>query len=83
MPLTLLKADSLQKENNYPNNITALEGAKTLMYHYWERHKKIVNRNKTTSNTFLGEGGKSYDKLPNIVSSSNNDWKMGAFIRAK
>ncbi len=41
----------------------------------------MLNRTKVASNTVVGELVKSQNRLPNIT--CNNDWRMGAFIRAK
>ena len=41
MPLEIAKASPLEKENNLPgSNTTSLDGAKALMYNYWEKNKK-------------------------------------------
>lgn len=63
-------------------NTTALQGAKALMYQYWERNKKNINRfNKKSSSMKSFDARKSESKLPCI--NQSNDFKIASLIRAK
>lgn len=63
-------------------NTTALEGAKALMYQYWERNKKSINRlNKKSCSTKSFNSNKNDSKLPNINQTS--DFRIANYIKAK
>lgn len=77
MSLATLKPHT-EKEISLSSSFNAVDGAKALMHHYWEKSNK-GKESKSKENLSKTFGGKrSLNLLPQIA-----DFKLAAFIKAK